>query len=253
MTWQQLYSLNKSTIGSNPNLIRVGQILKLPNGGTYTVKSGDSLSKIASGISSGAIKTSTPTATKPTTTSIAQQAQKIAQQVPVRAKSFEEVLPFSNFFDQDLAKASIRERVEKFFAPQIDRGIEDIRQQFAQRGLFRSGMRGDNERNFFEDIADQFGQQEQSLFTTREAEEKGRYSLEQERFEKDPTKYTAPKVEVTGPAPVYQPTQYGQILDRYGFGSAPEAPNTFMQSFRDFWKTKYEDPRGTTPNRITFY
>jgi len=47
--WKTIYNLNKAIIGSNPNLIRPGMKLKMPNGSTYSVQSGDTLSKIAAG------------------------------------------------------------------------------------------------------------------------------------------------------------------------------------------------------------
>lgn len=47
--WKQIYDMNKDVIGSNPNLIKPGQQLKMPDGSTYTVKPGDNLSKIAKG------------------------------------------------------------------------------------------------------------------------------------------------------------------------------------------------------------
>ena len=47
-TWQEIYNLNKDVIGANPNLIKPGQQLKMPDGTTYTVVLGDNLSKIAS-------------------------------------------------------------------------------------------------------------------------------------------------------------------------------------------------------------
>jgi len=45
--WKTLYALNKATIGSNPNLIRPGMKLSMPDGSTYRVQSGDNLTKIA--------------------------------------------------------------------------------------------------------------------------------------------------------------------------------------------------------------
>jgi len=45
--WKTIYALNKATIGSNPNLIRTGMKLSMPDGSTYRVQPGDNLSKIA--------------------------------------------------------------------------------------------------------------------------------------------------------------------------------------------------------------
>jgi LysM repeat protein len=45
--WKTIYALNKATIGTNPNLIRPGMKLKMPDGSTYAVQPGDNLSKIA--------------------------------------------------------------------------------------------------------------------------------------------------------------------------------------------------------------
>jgi LysM repeat protein len=53
VTWKQIYDLNKDVIGANPNLIKPGQQLKMPDGSTYTVKAGDNLSKIAKNASGG--------------------------------------------------------------------------------------------------------------------------------------------------------------------------------------------------------
>ena len=43
----QIYQNNQDIIGNNPNLIKPGQVLSLPDGSSYAVQRGDSLSKIA--------------------------------------------------------------------------------------------------------------------------------------------------------------------------------------------------------------
>lgn len=62
LSWQDVYNANKSTVGSNPNLIYPGQTFNIPGqsapsysapsggGATYTVQPGDSLSRIAQGL-----------------------------------------------------------------------------------------------------------------------------------------------------------------------------------------------------------
>jgi LysM repeat protein len=65
VTWKQIYDLNKDVIGANPNLIKPGQQLKMPDGSTYTVKAGDNLSKIAKNAGGGQGAAVTPTAPKP--------------------------------------------------------------------------------------------------------------------------------------------------------------------------------------------
>ena len=58
-SWQQLYNYggNRATVGSNPNVVKAGQVLDVPGGSaapapapsvkTYTVRSDDNLSSIA--------------------------------------------------------------------------------------------------------------------------------------------------------------------------------------------------------------
>lgn len=47
--WQALYAANKAVIGPNPNMIKPGQVLTMPDSKKYTVAPGDTLSAIAAG------------------------------------------------------------------------------------------------------------------------------------------------------------------------------------------------------------
>lgn len=53
----QIYQNNLDIIGNNPNLIKPGQVLSLPNGSSYPVQRGDSLSKIAKKIQTPTVPT----------------------------------------------------------------------------------------------------------------------------------------------------------------------------------------------------
>jgi hypothetical protein len=62
-TWKEIYDLNKSIIGNDPNFIKPGQKFELPNGmGSYTVVPGDNLSRIAAGQGLGKYETNVPPA-----------------------------------------------------------------------------------------------------------------------------------------------------------------------------------------------
>ena len=63
LPWKEIYDLNKSIIGNDPNLIKPGQKFELPNGmGSYTVVPGDNLSRIAAGQGLGKYETNVPPA-----------------------------------------------------------------------------------------------------------------------------------------------------------------------------------------------
>jgi len=53
----QIYQNNQDVIGNNPNLIKPGQVLILPDGTSYPVQRGDSLSKIAKKIQTPTVPT----------------------------------------------------------------------------------------------------------------------------------------------------------------------------------------------------
>jgi len=61
ITWRDIYQLNKKTIGSDPRLIKPGQVLKMPNGAPdHTVQKGDTLIRIAAQGSGSAVPVAQP-------------------------------------------------------------------------------------------------------------------------------------------------------------------------------------------------
>ncbi len=131
-SWQSLYESNKSTIGSNPNLIRVGQQL------TY----GD---------------TQPQTVETPQTqgTGAADIATEIGQNMPT---NFGEVLPWEQYFDPELAKGSAEQVYAQYFAPIVQEARTGLESEFAGRGLTRSGIRGQG----VSDMYRKYGQEQQA-------------------------------------------------------------------------------------------
>lgn len=153
---------------------------------TYTVKSGDSLSKIASkyGISwrdlynqnksvvdSTAMgrskywlypnqKLTIPGQSAPTPTPTPKPAAPVVSagtSAGEKAKltPWAEVLPWEQYYNPELVKGSAMERAAAYYAPQAQRGRESLESSFADRGLTRSGMRGQGIANFYDELGRQ--------------------------------------------------------------------------------------------------
>lgn len=111
-------------------------------------------------------------------------AKQIAEQVrvPTRTLTLEDVFTPE---EQRLARIGISQRVARVLDPRLERGLENIGTQFAQRGLLRSGMRGEQQNLFGEDIAEQRAIQERDLFNIRLREANERLSEQQRRLEQE--------------------------------------------------------------------
>lgn len=130
--WRDLYNLNKSVIGSNPNLIRTGA--KLTYGTT-------------------APKTTTPKVTTPAGTQQGTQAGRAVKLTP-----FGEVLPWEQYFNPELVRGSAEQAYANYYAPMVQQAQGDLESQYANRGLVRSGLRG----QAVGDLYRQYGQEQQA-------------------------------------------------------------------------------------------
>ena len=167
-----------------------------------------------------------------------QIADSIVSQIPIKS-DFTTILPWENYWDQNLANASIAQQTDKYFMPQIEEGIGGIRTEAASRGLFRSGVRKKQETKFLEDTAEREALMKEQLFGTREAEQMGRYGLEQERYEASPISYQAPAAETLSSFLYETPaTQQVQQI-QYGLGSSEDVSNRFGDAYKQWYTQRY--------------
>ena len=156
---------------------------------TYTVKRGDSLSKIAQqfGISwrdlynsnknvigsnpnliyagqqyniPGQASTSVPQTVAPTASAGTIAGQSAGEKMSLTP--FGDILSMSQYFDPNLARSSAEQIAAAYYVPQAQRGRRNIESDFASRNLTRSGQRGTS----IGDLYGQLGQQQQASAET---------------------------------------------------------------------------------------
>lgn len=132
--WRDLYNLNKSVIGSNPNLIRTG-------------------AKLTYGTTAPKTTTTTPKVTTPAGTQQGTQAGRAVKLTP-----FGEVLPWEQYFNPELVRGSAEQAYANYYAPIVQQAQGDLESQYANRGLVRSGLRG----QAVGDLYRQYGQEQQA-------------------------------------------------------------------------------------------
>lgn len=205
-------------------------------------------------------------------TAAEQQAQVIVDQMKAPG-DFSKLYAWEQFFDPELARAAASQRTEGYYMPQFEQNIDAIRSDTAGRGLFRSGIRNRAETDQMVEMADKEQSMIEQLYAQREKEARDMYASQQSAYEKDPTGYKAPESfaqayatrtggQSTSPfsgksggqniGPVlpsgqtdyygYRKQQYGTTPVtnyRYGIGSVEGSPYKYGQSYRDWYKSKY--------------
>ena len=175
---------------------------------TYTVKKGDSLSKIASqyGISwkdlynqnksvigsnpnliySGqkyTIPGQSPTTATPTPQTSSTGGTELGQSAAPKMTPFADVLSMGSYFDPNLARSSAEQIAAAYYVPQAEKGRQSIEGDFAGRGLTRSGQRGTS----ISDLYGQIGQQQQASAETdinqMRSDAQGEYARMQEQYD----------------------------------------------------------------------
>lgn len=132
--WQTLYNQNKSVIGANPNLIRPGQ--QLSYGASTPVAAPAPQQVVTPTVSAG-------------TTAGTQAGQAVA------LTPFGEVLPWEQYYPEELVRSATEQLYANKFAPLAQTATEGLESSYAQRGLTRSGIRGQALSNLYNDLREQ--------------------------------------------------------------------------------------------------
>ena len=154
--WKVLYEQNKSVIGNNPNLIKPGQQLSY----------GDSAAP------------ATP-ATTPTTEGTGGTAAGEAQPI-----NFNEVLPWEQYFDPELAQGSAEQAYAAYYAPIAQKRQEELESAFAQRNLMRSGIRGRSLLDLYRELGQEHQKGIEADILQQKAMAQEDYAKMQELYEK---------------------------------------------------------------------
>lgn len=163
-------------------------------------------------------KTSTPTVSRATTE--AQAAAKAAPQLDFK----KDVLPWEQYFDENLALSSAAQRAAGYYTPMLQRGRENVESDFASRGLTRSSQRGRSVMDLYREMADQEQQMRDKLYGQVEKEAKENYGYQQSLYEEDPRGY--------------KKNTYEQ--EPYEYDYPVESPGKYGQSYRDWLRTTFK-------------
>lgn len=135
-----------------------------------------------------------------------------------------EVMPWEQFFDPNLAKSAIAQRSARYYDPLIQEAQQGIESEYAARNLTRSGARGKSLLDTYREMADQEATMREQLYGTREKEARESYGQQQKLYEESPTGY--------------KPTPY-ETKD-YEYQYPEESPQRYARSYRDWLKNVYK-------------
>lgn len=152
-----------------------------------------------------------------------QTIQSIVNTIPVK-RDFRDVMKYEDYFDPSQANESALYRTKRYYEPLIEKALKNINKQYAEDGLFRSGMRTNAQSESARDFASNEEEMRRQLINQADLEARQQYSEQQRLYEQSPTEYTptvAPKISF-GQASL-EPEMYGttytdwinQLLKKY--------------------------------------
>ena len=137
---------------------------------------------------------------------------------------WESVMPWQQYFDENLVRSSEAARTARYFDPLIQRGREGIEGQYATRGLTRSGARGTDVMRMYEDMAGEEQKMREQLYGTRESQARENYGNLQSQYEKDARGFKKSTFDYTP----------------YEYQAPSESPYRYASSYRQWLNNMYK-------------
>lgn len=163
-----------------------------------------------------------PTTPAPVVDRATQEGTAATEGVPT--KDWQEVMPWDEFFDENLAKSSAAQRSAGYYTPMLQRGRENVESDFASRGLTRSSQRGKGVMDLYRDMAEKEQTMRDQLYGQREGEAKEDWGYQQGLYETDPRGYKA--------------TPYK--TEKYEYDYPVESPGKYGKSYRDWLRSTFK-------------
>lgn len=144
-----------------------------------------------------------------------QTIQSIVNTVPVK-QDFRTIMKYEDYFDPSRANESALYRTKRYYEPLIEKALKNINKQYAESGLFRSGMRTNSQAESARDFAASEEEMRRRLVNQADLEARQQYAEQQRLYEASPTTYT--------------PT----VAPKINFGQASSEPEMYGTTYTDW-------------------
>lgn len=137
---------------------------------------------------------------------------------------WETIMPWQQYFDENLVRSSEAARAARYFDPLVQRGREGIEGQYADRGLTRSSMRGRDVMDLYDQMASEEQKMREQLYGVREREAKENWGNLQSLYEQDKRGFS--------------PSTYK--YEPYNYEPPSESPYRYASSYRQWLNNMYK-------------
>lgn len=153
---------------------------------------------------------------QPTSQRQAETISSITSNLPVK-QDFSTILNWNDYYNPESANESALYRTQRYYQPIVERALKNLNAEYANRGVFRSGLRTQAQSDTAKDYAASEEEMRRQLINQAETEAREQYAEQQRLYEASPTSYVAP---TTTP--------------KISFGTAQTVPESYGTTYTDW-------------------